>query len=46
MTDGTAIIQQFTMTVDDGASFGPLPAGADGAVRGVRFEGRILRFDV
>ncbi len=45
MTDGTAIIQQYTVTVDDGATIGPLPAGPDGEVSDVSFEGRILRFD-
>ncbi len=45
MTDGTAIIQKYTVTVDDGATFGPLAAGTVGEISEVSFDGRILRFD-
>jgi hypothetical protein len=42
MSDGTAISESFTITVDDTDTFGPFPVGrAD-----VSFSGRIVRFDV
>jgi hypothetical protein len=43
MSDGTATTETFTVTVDDGETFGPFPAGAAVAVD---FRGRLLRFDV
>jgi len=44
MSDGTAITLTFTVTVDDGETFGPFPAGPEPVE--VSFVGRILRFDV
>lgn len=42
MTDGSAITETFTVTVDEADSYGPFPVGrAD-----VSFTGQILRFDV
>lgn len=45
MTDGSSVIQEYTVTVDDGETLGPFPAGAGLSVAEVQFEGRILRFD-
>jgi hypothetical protein len=44
MSDGSAITLTFTVTVDDGETLGPFPAGPDPVE--VSFVGRILRFDV
>jgi hypothetical protein len=48
MADGTSITEMFTVTIDDGASFGPFPAGAvaDPRFSEVAARGRQLRFDV
>lgn len=44
MSDGSAITRTFTVTVDDGETFGPFAAGPD--TIDVAFRGRVLRFDV
>lgn len=44
MSDGSAITQSFTVTVDGGDTFGPFSSGSDPVE--VRFQGRVLRFDV
>ncbi len=44
MTDGTAIAESFTITVDGGEVLGPYPI--DGSPTDVEFRGRVLRFDV
>lgn len=44
MSDGSAITSSFTVTVDDGETFGPYPAGSDPV--DVEFRGQVLRFDV
>lgn len=43
MTDGSAVVLEYTVTVDGGTPLGPFPAG-DGAltVTDVAFEGRVL----
>lgn len=48
MLDGTATTEQFTLTVDDGETFGPFPAGnpANAGFAEAVFTGQILRFDV
>jgi hypothetical protein len=48
MADGSSITDTFTVTVDDGVTFGPFPAGtvADPRFAEVAVAGRRLRFDV
>jgi len=48
MLDGTAITDTYTITVDDGETFGPFAAGtpADPGFSEVEFTGQKIRFDV
>ncbi|MGD9701185.1 MAG: discoidin domain-containing protein [Acidimicrobiia bacterium] len=48
MLDGTAITETFTVTIDDGETFGPFPAGTpvERNFAAVGASGRIVRFDV
>ncbi|MGD9702901.1 MAG: discoidin domain-containing protein [Ilumatobacteraceae bacterium] len=48
MLDGTAITTTYTVTVDDGASYGPFPAGTpvEPNFAAVAATGRVFRFDV
>ncbi|TDI54811.1 MAG: discoidin domain-containing protein [Acidobacteria bacterium] len=48
MSDGTATTTEFTVTVDDGDTYGPFPAGDQDDPRFVvvDFSGQVLRFDV
>lgn len=46
MSDGSGITTTFTVTVDDGSTFGPFDAGLTPPLVDVAFTGRILRFDV
>ena len=48
MLDGTAITETFTVTVDDGETFGPFPAGTpvEPNFAAVETTGRVFRFDV
>jgi hypothetical protein len=48
MLDGTAVTETFTVTVDDGATLGPFPAGtpAEPNVATIEATGRVFRFDV
>ena len=48
MSDGSATTTQYTVTVDDGDTYGPFTAGdqSDAAFTEVDFVGQILRFDV
>lgn len=48
MLDGTAITETFTVTVDDGATFGPFPAGTpvEPNFAVLVATGRVIRFDV
>lgn len=46
MTDGTAIVETYTMTVDGGEPLGPFEAAGDGTgVVEVDAQGRLLRFE-
>jgi hypothetical protein len=47
MSDGTATTTEFTVTVDDGGTYGPFPAGdqTDPGFVEVAFTGQVLRFD-
>jgi hypothetical protein len=45
MSDGTAIVRSYTVTVDDGETFGPFEVGSGLSVAEVGFTGRVLRFD-
>lgn len=45
MSDGSAVVTSFTVTVDDGETFGPFPAGPGLVVSDVEFTGQVLRFD-
>lgn len=44
MSDGSAITRSFTVTVDDGETFGPFPVGIEPIP--LEFTGTVLRFDV
>lgn len=44
MSDGSAITRSFTVTIDNGETFGPYPAGSEPV--DVEFRGQVLRFDV
>jgi hypothetical protein len=48
MSDGSAIASEYTVTVDDGETFGPFPAGdvTDNRFAEAQFGGRVIRFDV
>jgi hypothetical protein len=48
MSDGTATTTEYTVTVDDGDTFGPFPAGDQNDPRFAEaaFSGQVLRFDV
>jgi hypothetical protein len=48
MSDGSATTTEYTVTVDDGETYGPFTAGDQGDARftGVEFMGQVLRFDV
>ncbi|MBA3286481.1 MAG: discoidin domain-containing protein [Acidimicrobiia bacterium] len=48
MLDGTAVTETFTVTVDDGATLGPFPAGtpAEPNFAAIETTGRTFRFDV
>ncbi len=48
MSDGSATTTEFTVTVDDGETFGPFPASAPGSPQVATLEttGRVFGFDV
>ena len=46
MSDGSAITNSFTITVDSGETFGPFAAGPGLTYVAVEFTGRVIRFDV
>jgi hypothetical protein len=48
MLDGTAVTETYTVTVDDGATLGPFPAGtpAEPNFATIETTGRVFRFDV
>jgi hypothetical protein len=45
MSDGSSVVQSFTVTVDDGETFGPFEAGTTFVVNPVEFTGQVLRVD-
>ena len=45
MTDGTAVVERYTVTVDDGDTYGPFEAGTTMTVNEVDFTGQVLRID-
>lgn len=45
MSDGSAIIETFTVTADDGQTYGPFEAGVAAVVNEADFTGRVLRID-
>ncbi|MCF6744804.1 hypothetical protein E9529_11020 [Blastococcus sp. KM273128] len=45
MGDGTAVVETFTVTVDDGQTYGPFGAGAPVVLDDGGFTGQVLRFD-
>jgi hypothetical protein len=45
MSDGSSVVESFTVTVDDGQTYGPFEAGTEGAVAPVEFTGQVLRID-
>lgn len=48
MPDGTAIAETFTVTIDDGETFGPFPAGTpvEPNFASIDASGQVVRFDV
>ena len=48
MSDGSATTTEYSVTVDDGETYGPFPAGdqVDPGFVEVAFSGQVLRFDV
>jgi hypothetical protein len=45
MSDGTSVVQTFTVTVDGGQTYGPFDAGTTFTVNEAAFTGRILTID-
>lgn len=45
MSDGSSVVETFSVTVDDGETYGPFEAGAAGTVHEVELTGRVLRID-
>jgi len=45
MSDGTSIVETFTVTVDSGKTYGPFDAGTAGTVNDVQFTGQVLTID-
>ncbi|CCG01758.1 discoidin domain-containing protein [Blastococcus saxobsidens] len=45
MSDGTAVIETFTVTVDGGETYGPFDAGTTAVVNEADFTGQVLRID-
>lgn len=45
MSDGSSIVETFTVTVDDGQTYGPFDAGTTAVVNETDFTGRVLRID-
>lgn len=45
MSDGSSIVETFSVTVDDGTTYGPFPAGTTFVVNDVAFTGQVLRVD-
>jgi len=45
MSDGSSVVETFTVTVDDGETYGPFEAGTTFAVAEADFTGQVLRID-
>lgn len=45
MGDGTSVVETFTVSVDDGETYGPFEAGTTFTVAEVDFTGQVLRVD-
>jgi hypothetical protein len=45
MSDGSSVVETFTVTVDDGETYGPFQAGTTFTVAEVAFTGQVLRID-
>lgn len=45
MSDGSSVVETFTVTVDDGQSYGPFEAGTTSTPAQVEFAGQVLRID-
>lgn len=45
MSDGSAIVRSYTVTVDGGETLGPFPIEGDDAIAELQVHGRQLRFD-
>ncbi|SDO15179.1 F5/8 type C domain-containing protein [Geodermatophilus sp. DSM 45219] len=45
MSDGSSVVETFTVTVDGGRTYGPFDAGTASVVNEVEFTGQILRID-
>ncbi|TFV79311.1 hypothetical protein E4P39_01285 [Blastococcus sp. CT_GayMR19] len=45
MSDGSSVVETFTVTVDGGRTYGPFEAGTAGALVEVEFTGQVLRID-
>ncbi len=45
MSDGSSIVETFTVTVDDGDIYGPFDAGTASPVNRAEFTGRVLRIE-
>lgn len=45
MSDGTSVVETFTVTVDDGKTYGPFEAGTAFTVNDVDFTGQVLRIE-
>lgn len=45
MSDGTSVVETFTVTVDDGQTYGPFEAGTTFTVAEAAFTGQVLRID-
>ncbi|MBT8203435.1 MAG: discoidin domain-containing protein [Acidimicrobiia bacterium] len=48
MADGSAVTTEYTVTMDDGDTLGPFPAGspADRRFQAIETRGRVVRFDI
>lgn len=45
MSDGSSVVETFTVTVDDGETFGPFDAGTTFSPAEAEFTGQVLRID-
>ncbi|WP_324273628.1 hypothetical protein [Blastococcus brunescens] len=45
MSDGSSVVETFTVTVDGGETYGPFDAGTAIVLNEVEFTGQVLQFD-